>query len=101
MIQLTQQEIDAINADAKEKYPDVIKHDMWSATKLPYSKEQRSAYISAATSRQLRIKELEDALGMCRNYFEQLVGHDSYFTEPLNTEQKIIICINQALNYKP
>jgi hypothetical protein len=67
MIQLTKEEIQNIEAEAKKLYPD-IDHDLYEPGDADYEEmmwavlKQRDAYIAGATSRAIKAKELEAGL---------------------------------------
>lgn len=88
MIQLTKEEIDAIEAESKKLYPYMEGDNDISFGYNSMQGGKRIGYTEAATSRQLRIKELEKALVVCHKSL------CTYGSHPLIDEQ-----VNQALNY--
>ena len=89
---LTKEEEQKIEADANAKYPTTYVFNGMAFDDPQYNR-RREAYIAGATSRQLRIKELEDGYDVILRATESM-KEDQVINDLRN------IC-KQVLNYKP
>ena len=108
MIQLTKEEIQKIETEALELYPVQMDCIYTGDGKIEYdyNEEIRDAYIAAATSRQLRIKELEEVLmkiaeqHTCKEQRDDPEGNGDIGDVEYGYDA-IIELAREKLNYKP